>query len=119
MLYILWNRLWYPASLCFLQSSVSADESSTLVVAEGSQVKLRLLQLHLPYFLLIGFSCLVQLQLSVWDLRTNSNGGCVQRVCGSVGDLIYAVCSSPSGPIAAGGSDRTVTIYDPRRLVAS
>ena len=62
---------------------------------------------------------MVKLQLSVWDLRTNLNGGCVQRVCGAIGDLIYAVCSSPSGLIAAGGSDRTVTIYDPRRLVSN
>lgn len=87
------RTLWYPASLSFLQSSLSADESSTLVVAEGSQ-------------------------LSVWDLRSNSNGGCVQRVCGAIGDIIYAVCSSQSGPIAAGGSDRTVTVYDPRRWSA-
>lgn len=45
------------------------------------------------------------------------NGGCVQRICGSVGDNFYAVCSSSSGYIAVGGADRTVTIYDPRRLV--
>lgn len=44
------------------------------------------------------------------------NGGCLQRICGSVGDLNYAVCSSPTGYIAVGGADRTVTIYDPRRL---
>lgn len=41
----------------------------------------------------------------------------MQRICGSVGDLIYAVCCSPSGAVAVGGSDRTVTIYDPRRWV--
>ncbi|XP_020260080.1 uncharacterized protein LOC109836562 isoform X2 [Asparagus officinalis] len=87
------RTLWYPASFSFLQSSLAADTSSILIVAEGSQ-------------------------LSVWDLRTNSNNGCVQRVCGAIGDLIYAVCSSPSGPIAASGSDRTVTIYDPRRWSA-
>jgi len=57
------------------------------------------------------------LQLSIWDLRMNNNGGCVQRISGSIGDVIYSVCSSPSGPIATGGTDRAVTIYDPRRLV--
>lgn len=84
------RTLWYPASLAFLKGSLAADSSSTLVIAEGSQI-------------------------SVWDLRSNSNGGCVQRVSGSIGDLLYSVSSSPSGLIAAGGSDRTVTIYDPRR----
>ena len=57
------------------------------------------------------------LQLSIWDLRMNNNGGCVQRISGSIGDVIYSVCSSPSGLIAIGGTDRAVTIYDPRRLV--
>lgn len=46
-------------------------------------------------------------------------GGCVQRICGSVGDIIYSVSSSSSGTIAAGGADRTVTVYDPRRLLSS
>lgn len=45
------------------------------------------------------------------------NGGCLQRICGSLGDAFYAVCSSSTGNIAVGGADRTVTIYDPRRLV--
>lgn len=45
------------------------------------------------------------------------NGGCLQRISGSLGDVYYAVCGSPTGNIAAGGADRTVTIYDPRRLV--
>lgn len=45
------------------------------------------------------------------------NGGCLHRICGSVGDVFYAVCSSSTGNIAVGGADRTVTIYDPRRLV--
>ncbi|XP_058088731.1 uncharacterized protein LOC131235550 isoform X7 [Magnolia sinica] len=40
------------------------------------------------------------------------------RVCGSVGDIFYAVCSSAVGDIAVGGSDRTVSIYDPRRWSA-
>lgn len=44
------------------------------------------------------------------------NGGCVHRICGSVGDILYAVCSSSTGNIAVAGADRTVTIYDPRRL---
>lgn len=43
-------------------------------------------------------------------------GGCVRRICGSVGDNLYAVCDSSKGTIAAGGADRTVTVYDPRRL---
>lgn len=46
------------------------------------------------------------------------NGGCLHRICGSLGDNFYAVCSSPTGYIAVGGADRTVTIYDPRRLVS-
>ncbi|XP_039121864.1 uncharacterized protein LOC120258500 [Dioscorea cayenensis subsp. rotundata] len=88
------HTLWYPAALSFLGSSITGDGSSSVVaVAEGSQ-------------------------LTIWDLRTNHNGGCVQRICGSVGDLIYAVCCSPSGAVAVGGSDRTVTIYDPRRWSA-
>ena len=45
------------------------------------------------------------------------NGGCLQRISGSLGDVFYAVCSSSTGNIAVGGADRTVTIYDPRRLV--
>lgn len=53
----------------------------------------------------------------MWDLRMKENGGCLQRVCGSPGDVLYAVCSSSTGNIAVGGADRTVTIYDPRRLV--
>ncbi|KAG9130833.1 hypothetical protein Leryth_016974 [Lithospermum erythrorhizon] len=57
-------------------------------------------------------------QLTIWDLRVQENGGCVQRTCGSVGDMFYAVCSSPNGYIAVGGADRTVTVYDPRRWTA-
>nr|XP_010927389.1 uncharacterized protein LOC105049447 isoform X1 [Elaeis guineensis] len=88
------HTLWYPASLSFLQNSLIGDgNSSILAVAEGSQ-------------------------LTIWDLRTNHNGGCVKRVCGSIGDLIYAVSCAPSGAIAVGGSDRTVTIFDPRRWSA-
>lgn len=45
------------------------------------------------------------------------NGGCLQRISGSLGDVFYAVCSSSTGNIAVGGADRTVTIYDPRRLI--
>lgn len=88
------RTLWNPASLTFLQSSLPGEDSSNIIaVGEGSQ-------------------------LTMWDLRTNQNGGCIQRVCGSIGDIIYAVSSSPSGAIAVGGSDRTVTIYDPRRWSA-
>ncbi|XP_077242073.1 uncharacterized protein LOC143882472 isoform X2 [Tasmannia lanceolata] len=88
------NTLWYPTSLCFMwNTSVGDGNSSILAVAEGCQ-------------------------LTIWDLRTKHNGGCVQRICGSVGDLFYAVCGSSEGAIAIGGSDRTVTIYDPRRWSA-
>ncbi|XP_042487153.1 uncharacterized protein LOC122067384 isoform X1 [Macadamia integrifolia] len=84
------SPLWYPSSLSFLQSSFSGDGNSVLAVAEGCQ-------------------------LTIWDLRVKENGGCVQRICGSLGDIFYAVCSSSDGLIAVGGADRTVTIYDPRR----
>lgn len=47
------------------------------------------------------------------------NGGCLQRISGSLGDNFYAVCSSSTGNVAVGGADRTVTIYDPRRLVVA
>lgn len=64
------------------------------------------------------FHLIKLLQLSIWDLRVKENGGCVHRIMGSVGDMLYAVSVSSSGNIAAGGADRTATIYDPRRLVA-
>ncbi|KAF8404430.1 hypothetical protein HHK36_009315 [Tetracentron sinense] len=87
------RTLWYPSSLSYVGSSFSANGSSILAIAEGCQ-------------------------LSIWDLRVKENGGCVQRICGSIGDIFYAVCSSSSGAIAVGGADRTVTIYDPRRWSA-
>ncbi|XP_010260956.1 PREDICTED: uncharacterized protein LOC104599907 isoform X2 [Nelumbo nucifera] len=77
----------------FVRSSFLGDENSILAVAEGCQ-------------------------LTIWDLRTHENGGCVQRICGSMGDILYAICSSSDGAIAVGGADRTVTIYDPRRWSA-
>lgn len=46
------------------------------------------------------------------------NGGCLHRICGIPGDILYSVCSSSTGNIAVGGVDRTVTIYDPRRLAS-
>lgn len=107
-------RLWYPASLSFFSNPYYEGCPSVLAVAEGSQVHLSMIIVTLGIsrnFVLI----LLYLQLTIWDLRTNRNGGCVQRVCGSVGDLIYALCSSASGAIAVGGTDRAVTIYDPRR----
>jgi hypothetical protein len=58
------------------------------------------------------------LQLTMWDLRMKENGGCVHRISGTPGDTLYSVCSSSTGNIAVGGVDRTVTIYDPRRLAA-
>ncbi|KAL5703652.1 hypothetical protein ACHQM5_022179 [Ranunculus cassubicifolius] len=84
------RTLWYPSSITFLQSSVPGNGNSLLAVAEGCQ-------------------------LSIWDLRMKENDGCAQRVCGSMGDIIYAVCSASTGHIAVGGADRTVTIYDSRR----
>jgi len=59
-----------------------------------------------------------QLQLTMWDLRVKENGGCVHRISGTPGDTLYSVCSSSTGNIAVGGVDRTVTIYDPRRLAS-
>lgn len=87
------RTLLYPSALSFIQNLSNGNGSSILAVAEGCQ-------------------------LTIWDLRMKENGGCLQRICGSVGDLNYAVCSSPTGYIAVGGADRTVTIYDPRRWSA-
>ncbi|ERN06303.1 hypothetical protein AMTRI_Chr06g170030 [Amborella trichopoda] len=88
------RTLWHPASICFLQSlSYEYENSSILAVAEGCQ-------------------------LTIWDLRTKHNGGCVERVSGSLGHPFYAVCSSSSGTVAIGGADRTVTIYDSRKWTA-
>ncbi|RZC64901.1 hypothetical protein C5167_008591 [Papaver somniferum] len=87
------SPLYYPAALSFVKSSFSTNEDSILAVAEGCQ-------------------------LSIWDLRVKENGGCIQRICGSVGDILYAVCGDSAGNIAVGGADRTVTVYDPRRWSA-
>ncbi|KAH7525119.1 hypothetical protein FEM48_Zijuj06G0191300 [Ziziphus jujuba var. spinosa] len=87
------RTLLYPSSLNFLPNMYTGNESSVLAIAEGCQ-------------------------LSIWDLRMKENGGCLQRISGSLGDVYYAVCGSPTGNIAAGGADRTVTIYDPRRWSA-
>ncbi|GLT55000.1 hypothetical protein SLA2020_281570 [Shorea laevis] len=87
------RTLWYPSSLNFIQNPCLVNGSSILAVTEG-------------------------FQLTIWDLRMKENGGCLQRVCGSPGDVLYAVCSSSTGNIAVGGADRTVTIYDPRRWSA-
>ncbi|KAM1042734.1 hypothetical protein ACFX13_034854 [Malus domestica] len=82
--------LWYPSSLNFITCSHYGNEGSILAITEGSQ-------------------------LTIWDLRMKENGGCLQRICGSLGDAFYAVCCSSTGNVAVGGADRTVTIYDPRR----
>ncbi|GAV66122.1 hypothetical protein CFOL_v3_09632 [Cephalotus follicularis] len=87
------RTLWYPSSLNFMQNLGHGKDGSILAVTEGCQ-------------------------LTIWDLRMKENGGCVHRICGSLGDVFYAVCSSSSGNIAVGGADRTVTIYDPRRWSA-
>lgn len=87
------RTLWYPTSLIFMDS-FSESGSSMLATTEGSQ-------------------------LSIWDLRVKENGGCVRRLMGSVGDMLYAVSISSSGNIAVGGEDRTVTVYDPRRWCAT
>ncbi|XP_007019510.2 PREDICTED: uncharacterized protein LOC18592629 isoform X1 [Theobroma cacao] len=87
------RTLWYPSSLSFVQNLGHGSETSVLAITEGCQ-------------------------LSIWDLRMKENGGCLHRICGSVGDVFYAVCSSSTGNIAVGGADRTVTIYDPRRWSA-
>ncbi|KAD4584772.1 hypothetical protein E3N88_22373 [Mikania micrantha] len=88
------RTLWYPTAVNFIQDLYSGNESSILAVTEGCQ-------------------------LSIWDLRLKEKGGCVNRICGSVGDILYAVCNSSSGNIAVGGADRTMTVYDPRRLWAA
>ncbi|XP_022134361.1 uncharacterized protein LOC111006641 [Momordica charantia] len=87
------RTLWYPTALSFTRNLSSGNGSSVLAVTEGCQ-------------------------LTIWDLRMKENGGCLQRICGSVGDNFYAVCTSSNGNIAVGGADRTVTIYDPRRWSA-
>ncbi|KAJ4834169.1 hypothetical protein Tsubulata_004685 [Turnera subulata] len=87
------HTLWYPSSVNFLQNLSHGGESSILAVTEGCQ-------------------------LTLWDSRMKEKGGCLKRICGSPGDIFYAVSGSSTGNIAVGGADRTVTIYDPRRWSA-
>ncbi|XP_042033304.1 uncharacterized protein LOC121779907 isoform X2 [Salvia splendens] len=87
------RTLGFPTSLIFMDSFKESG-GSMLATTEGSQ-------------------------LSVWDLRVKENGGCVQRIMGSVGNMLYTVSISSSGNIAVGGEDRTVTVYDPRRWCAT
>lgn len=88
------RTLWYPSSVRFAQCFPQGSESnSILTITEGPQ-------------------------LSIWDFRMHNNGGCVQRVSGPIGGILYSVCTSPSGLIAVGGTDRAVTVYDPRRWSA-
>ncbi|KAF7024783.1 hypothetical protein CFC21_037074 [Triticum aestivum] len=84
------RALWCPSSVRFAQGS---ESSSILTITEGPQ-------------------------LSIWDFRMHNNGGCVQRISGPTGGILYSVCTSPSGLIAVGGTDRAVTVYDPRRWSA-
>ncbi|GMH22268.1 hypothetical protein Nepgr_024111 [Nepenthes gracilis] len=87
------HTLWCPSSLTFVENQFFGTESSILAITEGCQ-------------------------LTIWDMRMKENGGCLQRICGSPGDIFYAICTSSTGNIAVGGADRTVTIYDPRRWSA-
>ncbi|XP_075641268.1 uncharacterized protein LOC142612974 [Castanea sativa] len=87
------HTLWYPSSLNFIQNLFHGNENSILAITEGCQ-------------------------LTIWDLRMKENGGCLHRICGSPGDVFYAVCGSSTGNVAVGGADRTVTIFDPRRWSA-
>ncbi|KNA26086.1 hypothetical protein SOVF_000030 isoform A [Spinacia oleracea] len=82
--------LLYPSSLTFVENQFFGTESSILAVTEGCQ-------------------------LTMWDLRMKENGGCLQRICGSPGNILYAASISSMGNIAVGGADRSVTIYDPRK----
>ncbi|KAF3976115.1 hypothetical protein CMV_000682 [Castanea mollissima] len=87
------HTLWYPSSLNFIKNLFHGNESSILAITEGCQ-------------------------LTIWDIRMKENGGCLHRICGSPGDVFYAVCGSSTGNVAVGGADRTVTIFDPRRWSA-
>ncbi|CAN6452612.1 unnamed protein product [Victoria cruziana] len=85
------HTLWNPASICFVQSLITGDGGSSIIaLAEGCQ-------------------------LSIWDLRVNQNGGCIQRISGTLGSPFHSVCSSAGGSVAVGGADRSVTIFDCRR----
>lgn len=108
-----------------MQNLALGSGSSVLAVAEGCQVMfLCLLSSYVGIMQRLSRSLLIffilctpyWLQLTIWDLRMKEKGGCVHRICGSVGDNLYAVCNSSKGAIAAGGADRSVTFYDPRRL---
>lgn len=108
----------------FMQNLDLGGGNSVLAVAEGCQVMflcyfvsyVRIMQRMSCSLLILFILCTPYwLQLTIWDLRMKEKGGCVRRICGSVGDNLYAVCNSSKGTIAAGGADRTVTVYDPRR----
>ncbi|KAJ3677905.1 hypothetical protein LUZ60_001708 [Juncus effusus] len=87
------RTLWYPNSLSFIGDSNQVNGSSPLLsIAEGSQ-------------------------LSMWDLRSSNNGGCIKRMSSSIGDVIYSVCGSNNN-VAIAGSDRTLTVFDSRRWTA-
>ncbi|XP_031500504.1 uncharacterized protein LOC116264434 isoform X1 [Nymphaea colorata] len=87
------HTLWNPASICFVQTVIGDGGSSIIAIAEGCQ-------------------------LSIWDLRVKQNGGCIQRITGTLGSPFHAVCSSADGSVAVGGADRSVTIFDCRRWSA-
>ncbi|KVH98631.1 WD40-repeat-containing domain-containing protein [Cynara cardunculus var. scolymus] len=103
------------AGLCF-----SPSQWSTTAVAHsfGKSIDVYDQDLHLRTFRTSMLAVTEGCQLSIWDLRIKENGGCVHRICGSVGDIWYAVSSSSNGYIAVGGADRTMTVYDPRRWSA-
>ncbi|KAF5935254.1 hypothetical protein HYC85_026383 [Camellia sinensis] len=104
------------AGLCF-----SSSQWSMVAIAHSfcRSIDVYDQDIHLQTLLTILIAidvAVLQIMLSIWDLRMKENGGCVHRIYGSVGDIFYAVCSS-STSIAVGGADRTITVYDPRRLV--
>ncbi|CAM6083889.1 unnamed protein product [Calypogeia fissa] len=89
------RTLQHPSALTFLSGPYfGSSSSSTIAVAEGSQI-------------------------SIWDLRASEKGGFVQRILGAYsGGSLYAVCSSPTGLLATGGAERTVLVFDPLKWSA-
>ena len=51
-------------------------------------------------------------QLSVWDLRASSKGGCVARVSPAGATNLSAVCGCGAGAVAVAGEERIVHVFD-------